>query len=62
MKSSSISGIAAGAAMLAALGAGAYMMSGKGKKAMSKTKFKKNAGKAVRAISDFVGDMSAIMK
>lgn len=57
------SSIAAGAALIAAVGAGAYMLNSKNmKKAMRKSKFKKTAGKAVKVLSDFADDMSAIVK
>lgn len=60
---STLSSVAKGVAVVAALGAGAYMLSGnkKVKRMLKKSKFKKNATSAVRAVSDFVEDFSSSM-
>ena len=59
---STLSSIAAGVAVVAALGAGAYMLGGgkQMKKMMRNGKLKKNAGMAIRAVSDFVEDLSSM--
>lgn len=60
---STLSGIAAGVAVMAALGAGAYMLSGgKMKKTWKRSKFKRNAGMAVRAVSDLMDDLSSMRR
>ncbi|MBR5485492.1 MAG: hypothetical protein IKV41_03170 [Oscillospiraceae bacterium] len=53
--------ILTGVAVSAAVGTAAYMMSGMGKKSAAKN-FKKNAGKAVRAVGDVVDTVSYMMK
>ncbi|MFA9379966.1 MAG: hypothetical protein ACERKO_02790 [Acetanaerobacterium sp.] len=60
---STMSGIATSVAVVAALGAGAYMLGGgkKMKRMMRRGKLKKNAGMAMRAVSDFVDDISSSM-
>ncbi len=58
-----MSSIATGVAVIAALGAGAYALGGgkKMKRMLRKSKLKKNATTAVRAVSDFVENISSTM-
>ncbi len=59
-----LSSIATGVAVVAALGAGVYMLGGGGKmkRFMKRSKLKKNAGMAIRAVSDFIDDISSMAR
>ncbi len=61
---STMSGIATGVMVAAALGAGAYMLGGgkQMRRMFRRGKIKKNIGMAVRAVSDFVDDVSSLAK
>lgn len=59
-----LSSIATGVAVVAAIGAGAYVLGG-GKpmrRFLKKSKLKKNAGMAIRAVSDFIDDLSSMSR
>lgn len=60
---STMSSIATGVAVAAALGAGAFFLGGnkRMKRMLKRSKLKKNATMAVRAVSDFVDDISSSM-
>ncbi|SDO14001.1 hypothetical protein [Acetanaerobacterium elongatum] len=59
-----LSSIATGVAVVAAIGAGAYVLGGgkQMRRIFKKTKLKKNAGMAIRAVSDFIDDLSSMSR